>query len=131
MHELDRVLDRHDVIVPLVVDLVDHGGQRRRLSGPGGSGDQDQPLGPVGELLDDLRQAQLIERADLVGDDADRAPDGAALPVDVAAETREALDAEREVELVFFLEFLFLASFRTLYESRWVSCGVSTSNWVS
>src|SRR6266566_8097499 len=27
--------------------------------------------------------------------------------------------------------FCFWPSFRTLYESRWVSCGVSTSNWVS
>src|SRR6266850_7142670 len=27
--------------------------------------------------------------------------------------------------------FCFWPSFSTLYESRWVSCGVSTSNWVS
>src|SRR6267378_774358 len=27
--------------------------------------------------------------------------------------------------------FCFWPSFRTLYESRWVSCGVRTSNWVS
>src|SRR5207247_6442725 len=78
-------------------------------AGPGRPGDQDEPLGPVGELLDDLRQPERLERADLVRDDADRAPDGTALPVHVAPEAREALDSEREVELVFLLELLLLA----------------------
>jgi hypothetical protein len=32
--ELDRILDREDVIVTLPVDLVDHRGERRRLPGP-------------------------------------------------------------------------------------------------
>jgi len=54
MDELDRILDRHDVIVALAVDLVDHGGERRRLAGPGRPGHQNEPLGSVGELLDDL-----------------------------------------------------------------------------
>ena len=32
VHELDRVLDGEDVLVPLGVDLVDHRRQRRRLA---------------------------------------------------------------------------------------------------
>src|SRR6516164_2849306 len=109
MDELDRVLDRHDVVVALAVDLVDHGGERRRLAGAGRAGHEDQSLRPIGELLHDLRQPELLERADLVRDDADRAADGAALSIDVAAEPRETLDTEREVELVLFLELLLLA----------------------
>src|SRR5262249_17682136 len=109
MNELDRILDRHDVVVALAVDLVDHGGERRRFAGAGGAGDEDQSLGPIGELLHDLREAELLERADLVRDDADRAADRTALSIDVAAEAREALDTEREVELVLFLELLLLA----------------------
>src|SRR5207237_9199023 len=97
------------VIVTLAVDLVDHRGERRRLPGAGRARHENEPLRAVGELLDDLRQAQLVERADLVGDDADRAPDGAALPVDVAAEPREALDAKGTVALVPFLAVLLLA----------------------
>src|SRR5262249_59380103 len=84
-------------------------GERRRFAGAGRSGHEDQALGAVRKLLHDLRKPELVERADLVGDDADRAADGAALAIDVAAEACEALDPEREVELVLFLELLLLA----------------------
>src|SRR5512140_1554685 len=39
---LDRILDRHDVLVTLAVDLVDDGRQRRRLAGARGPGHEHQ-----------------------------------------------------------------------------------------
>jgi len=65
--------------------------------------------------FDELRDAQIVQQL------ADRAKGlilygmtriahpTAALPIDVATEAREPLDTEREVELVLFLELLFLA----------------------
>ena len=106
--ELDRVLDRHDVLGALGVDLVHHGRERCRLARAGRPGHEDQPLGPVGELLDHRGESELVERPDLDGDDPDRGRDRAALTIDVAAEPCQALDAERQVELVVLLELLLL-----------------------
>ena len=43
VQELDRVLDRDDVVGARAVDLVDQGGQRRRLTRAGRAGDEDEP----------------------------------------------------------------------------------------
>ena len=40
--DLDRVLDRDDVLRTSSVDLADHRRERRRLARTGGSGDEDQ-----------------------------------------------------------------------------------------
>ncbi len=45
MHELDRILDRDDVIGPVPIDVIDHRGEGRRLPGAGRSGDENEPLG--------------------------------------------------------------------------------------
>ena len=105
---LDRVLDRDHVLVALVVDLVEHRRERRRLAGAGGPGHQHQAARLVADGGDHRGQAQLLEVADLVGD---RAVDGghrAALHEDVGAEARQALDAEAEVELEVLLEAVLL-----------------------
>jgi hypothetical protein len=106
--ELDRVLDGEDVLVPLGVDLVDHRRQRRRLARAGGTGDQDQPARTLGQIGQHLRQAELAEALDDLGDDAVDGGDGAALVEHVAAEARDAADAERKVQLQRFLEPLLL-----------------------
>ena len=61
VHEFDRVFDGQDVFVALGVDLVDHGGQRGGLAGPGRPGHQHQPARLVAQLAHDGRQAQLVE----------------------------------------------------------------------
>jgi hypothetical protein len=108
VHELDGVLDRHDVLTALGIDLVDHGRERGGLAGAGGARDEDEALRTLRHLLDDRRQIQLAERPDLDGDDADGGGHRSALPVHVAAEAGQPLDAEGEVELVLFLELLLL-----------------------
>ena len=42
MQDLDRVLDRDDVLLPVAVHVVDHRRERRRLSGAGRAGDEDE-----------------------------------------------------------------------------------------
>ena len=44
--ELDRVFDRDDVVIDVVVDVVDHRRQRGRLARTGRTGHQDQPARP-------------------------------------------------------------------------------------
>ena len=86
------------IIVASVVDLPE----------PVGPGHEDEAAGPVAERLDDGRDAELLEAEDLVGDLPEDRRDGAALHEDVAAEAREALHAEGEVELEVLLEAVLL-----------------------
>ena len=106
---LDRILDGEDVIVALGVDLVDHRGERRRLAAAGRTGDQHQAARPLGERGEHRREPEVAERADLLGNQSVDRADRAALVEHVAAEARaDRLDAEREVELLRFLEALLL-----------------------
>jgi hypothetical protein len=90
------------------VDLVEHRGQRGGLAGAGGPGDQHQPARAARPASEHRRAAELLERLDLEGDLPDGERHAAALPVGVAAEAREVLDAEGEVQLVLVLEALLL-----------------------
>ena len=56
---LDRVLDRDDVPAAGGVDVIDHRGERRRLAAAGGAGDDDEAALLLGELADDVGQAEL------------------------------------------------------------------------
>ena len=47
--DLDRVLDRHDVLPPRAVDVVDHRCERRRLARAGGAGDEDEAAVLLGQ----------------------------------------------------------------------------------
>ena len=53
--ELDRVFDRDDVVVDVLVDVVDHAGQRGAFARAGRPGHQKQPAGPHDQLLADRR----------------------------------------------------------------------------
>ena len=71
VQHLDRVLDRDDVHFAVVVDVVDHAGERGRLAGPGRAGDQHQPARLERERREHRRQAEVLER-----DRADATPAG-------------------------------------------------------
>ena len=100
MEELDRVFDGHDVRAAVVVDVVDHRRERRALAAAGGAGDEHEAALFVGDPLQHLRQAELVDRADLHGNDAEDQADRAALLEHVAAEPAEAGDAVGEVDFL-------------------------------
>jgi hypothetical protein len=105
---LDRILDGDDVLVPLGVDLVDDRRERGRLARAGRPGDEHQPARLLRQLADDRGQAQFLERKNLERNRTKCRRHRAALHEQVGAKTREAFDAEREVELVLFLELVLL-----------------------
>ena len=58
VQDLDRILDRDDVLPPRAVDVVDHRGERRRLSRAGGAGDEDEAAVLLGEAAHAGREAR-------------------------------------------------------------------------
>ena len=61
VHEFDWVLNGEDVIVPLSVDLVDHGRQSGGFARPRRSCNQHQPAGFIAKLADNSGQPKLVE----------------------------------------------------------------------
>src|SRR4051794_26639544 len=104
VQELDRVLDREDVLVARLVDPVDQRGKRGRLPRTGRAGDEHEPARLRSELIEALRHAELLERADPGGDQTKGSPDARPLEVGVDAEAGEARDRIGEVKLPFRLE---------------------------
>ena len=90
------------------VHVVDHRRERGRLAGAGRAGEQDDPALLLGELGDDLGQAELVDRLDHHRDGAHDDRDRAALHEGVDAEAAEALDGVGEVDLVLGVELLEL-----------------------
>src|SRR2546426_532468 len=107
--DLGLLVRREDVSLQLLVDLVDHRGERSALPGAGGPRDEHQAARPLGQLRHDLGETQVVERADVERNLPDDERHAATLLEAVAAEPRQVLDPEREVELVLGLEALLLA----------------------
>src|SRR6202000_1844940 len=108
VQKLDRVLDGEDVVFAAVVDLVDHRGQRCRLSGARRAGDEDQPTRQAGQLAGGGRHAPGLQGLYHAGDDAEGRADRAALQVRVDAHARGPRDRVAEVDLARVLELLTL-----------------------
>ena len=106
---LDGVLDGENVAGAALVDMVDHAGQSGGLARARLPGHEDEPAVPGGQVQDNLRQAQVLNRRDLRWDGPQGRGDRAALHVDVDAEAPEPLDAVREIELMGALEPLHVA----------------------
>ncbi len=53
MQDLDGILDRDDVLVHAMVDVIDHGGQSSGLAGARCPGDQHQSARLKSQLLND------------------------------------------------------------------------------
>ena len=96
--KLDGVLDGDDLLVILVVDVLDDGGQGGGFAGPGRAREQDQARIHVREFLDFGRQVQGIDGSDVEGDGADDHGQGAALEEDVDAKPGDARHAVGHVD---------------------------------
>ena len=109
VHELDRVLDGEDVVVPLLVDLVDHRRQCRRLARPS-AGDEDLPRASPASVASPPQVELGKPRSS--PDEPERRRRAAL--VNMFSEARQPLDAEGEVELERLLKRFFCASVSTL-----------------
>src|SRR5690606_40090484 len=90
VHELDRILDREDVRVLVLVDVVEHRRQGGRLARAGRPGDQDQALRLVDQFAEDRRAAQVFQRQHLGRNGAEHRACAAILVEGVDAEARQA-----------------------------------------
>ena len=104
VEDLDRVFDGDDVLPARLVDVVDDRGERRRLAGAGRAGDEHEPAVLVGHRLDARGHPQVLEARHVLGDDAERERDRAALAKGVDAETREIPARVGDVELSGLVE---------------------------
>ena len=108
VHELDRVLDRDDVVAARAIDVIDHRAQRRRLARPGRPGDEHQPLVQVAQVEHRRREAELLGRQDLRRDDAEDGAGSLAIEEQVGAEAGESLDLVGEVGVVAARELVLV-----------------------
>ncbi len=108
VQELDRVLDRHDVLLARGVDLVDHRRERGGLARAGRARDEHEAARPPRELVDRGREAELVDRGQPEGDQAEGRAERAALVVGVDTEARVPGDRVGEVELPVRLQALAL-----------------------
>src|SRR4029453_9078347 len=99
VHDLDRVFDRHDVLRPRAVDVIDDRREGGCLPRAGRAGDEDQPALFIGQLLDARRKAERREAGNLLRDDSKCKRDRPPLAKAVDAETGKLLLAVRSIEL--------------------------------
>ncbi len=110
VQELDRVLDRHDVLLAGHVDLVQHRRERGGLARAGGTRDEHEAAWLAREVVDDRRQPELVDRGELEGDQAEGGADRAPLVISVNAEAGVAWNRVGEVELPVGLKTLALVA---------------------
>ena len=106
VQELDRVLDRDDVLAARAVDVVDQRRERRRLSRAGRTRDEDEAAALFGQPADSLGQAQVLEAGHLRGDDPEGEGRRPALLEAVDPEACEVGRHVRGVELALLAEGL-------------------------
>ena len=106
---LDRILDRHDVLVTLGVDLVDDRRERGALARAGGAGDQHQAARLLRRARPPPAAGPAPAKVRILKGMVRKAPATAPRCMKRLARKREsALHAEGEVELVVLLELVLL-----------------------
>src|SRR6185503_3788981 len=103
--ELDRIFDGDNMARMDGVTVVAHGGEGRGFPGTGSSDDQHQPTLCDGDVIDNLRQTQLLDRLDLCLDMPKDQTDVPSLPENVDTEPAELFVIEGQVHFHFFFEF--------------------------
>jgi len=116
VHKLDGVLDGQDVVAPVLVGVVDNGGQRGGLAAAGGAGDEHEALVQHGQVAQALGQAQLLHGQDLLRNLAEHGGDAPVLHEEVDAVAGHAGQLVGEVHVAGLLEMLDLGLGRDLVE---------------
>src|SRR5829696_288460 len=108
VQELYRVLNAHDVLVPGLVDLVDHGGEGGRFAAPRRARNKDEPARLLGKVLYSLWQPELADALYLARDGTESRANSPPLEVDVHPEAGAARQRVTEVEFPLVLQSLAL-----------------------
>ena len=106
MHILDRVLNREDVACTRLVDAVDDGSQRGRLSRAGRPGDQNESAGQIGQPFGHWRQVEFAEARNPGRDHPERQGCLASLGEGAATEAGPVQPREGEVDVLLDVERL-------------------------
>ena len=115
---LDRIFDRDDVVIVVVVKPVDHAGQTRRLATPRRTRHQEQTSGPRDDILDHQGQSELLEREELAWDLPQHQTDVPALLENGDAKPRLVAEGKAEVGPAHLLQFLLVALRRDALHQR-------------
>src|SRR5205823_4179325 len=108
MQKFDRILDREDVAVFVLVDVVDHRRERRRLARSRWPGDQNQSARTFSKRRKRLRRAEILEREHLRRNRPKRRSGAALLVEGVDAKAGQVRNGEAEVALQRFFVMLAL-----------------------
>src|SRR5215211_1217610 len=108
VQKLDWVLHAHDVLVPGLVDLVDHGSEGGRFAASRRACNKDEPAWFLGKVLYGLWQPEFADALYLAGDGTESRANSAPLEVDVDPEAGASRQRVAEVELPLVLKALAL-----------------------
>ena len=114
---LDRVLDGDDMDRSRLDDRLHDRGERRRLAGSCGPGDQDETGRKTAEGLQNLGQAELGAPPDLIGDPPEGGGEGAPLDEEVRPKPSHSRQAVTDVHRLVLLEPLSLSRGQDLQEN--------------
>ena len=103
----DRVFERDDVVVALLVDVIDHRGQRRGFARADGARHEDEAVVVFREHLHDLGEAEVVHGAQAGADDAEDEIHPEPVPHDGCAEAPELIRVG-EVDVAALCEHLLL-----------------------
>jgi hypothetical protein len=93
--QLDRILERHDVALDVLVHVLDQARQRGRLARAGDAGDEHQAAPAQGQLLELLRrQLELVEAGRVLADPAHDDRRLAHLLVGIEPEAAQAVEVQ-------------------------------------
>ena len=97
--EFDRIFDRQDVLIAIVVDEVDHRSHRRALARSGRAGDEHETTRRHRHVFEDLAHAEVFHRQHLRRNRSEHRTRAAVLIERIHAKARDARHLEREVGL--------------------------------
>src|SRR5882757_5413332 len=92
--KLNGVLDGDHVLFTFAINFIEHGSERGGLAGSRGARHQDESAGLVAQALHDLRQSESVESLNFPRDGAEDGANRASLIENVAAKTRQVLQAK-------------------------------------
>src|SRR5262245_14166051 len=123
MDVLDRILDGDDHAMLLVVDLIDHCGERTGFTASRWARYKNEPAGFACDFFGNGRQAELAKASDVFIHNTKSGFYCAALLVYVYAKSANILDFNAEVEFPLFFELGFLGVVeQRIDHSRAIGC---------